>query len=695
MDFFEHQNVARRKTRLLVGYYCVAVALIVVAVYLAVLLISLVLELKTDGSVRLSQGPWNPTLFLLVAAVTLAIVVLGSLYKFTSLRAGGKAVARDLGGRPLRPNTKDFNERQLLNVVEEMAVASGTPAPAVFLLHREKGINAFAAGFTPGDAVIGVTDGTVGHLSRDELQGVIAHEFSHILNGDMRLNIRLMAVLHGILVIALTGYALIRALRYSGSDSRGKGGAIMLAIMLLGVALLVIGYIGVFFGRLIKSAVSRQREYLADASAVQFTRNPAGLAGALKKIGGLAAGSRLENPKAEEASHLFFGNGLRKGLMGFLATHPPLVERVRRIDPSFDGVFPRVTARAAPEPALAAELPVAATASQLHAVTSPISAREPAITVDPDVVSVQVGTLDQQHLDYARSLISGLPDELMERVREPMAARAVVYALLLDSDPQIRNVQLRALEEQADPRVYRETTNILRSVDRCAPETHLPLVDLALPALRQLTAEQYRTFYRNVRALAHADQKVSLFEYTLYGLLRRHLAPHFHKTQPPGVQYNSLRKLRPQCSTLLSAVAHFGHADLGEASQAFARGAAELEQAGVKPELLPHTDCDLRAVDHALEQLRLTSPGLKRWIIRAATACVRYDGRVTVQEAEFLRAIADYLDCPMPPFLIGSVTKDPHTATQRVERGCPSCGGLILSTTSVCKHCGSFVKPTE
>ncbi len=324
-----------------------AVVAIVVSVHLAVSS----LFLWVESARREPFDWWSLDRFVLIAGGTLAVIAAGSLYKIWRLSDGGHTVAQLLGGRPVDPNTADPKERRVLNVVEEMAIASGLPVPTVYLLEREEGINAFAAGFTPQDAVIGVTRGALEILNREELQGVIAHELSHVFHGDTNLNLRLMGVLHGILVIALVGYFILRSTLRVASSNRKSGLVVVLPIA--GLILLVIGYIGVFFGRLIKSAVSRQREFLADASSVQFTRNPQGIGGALKKIGGLSMGSLVMSPHAEQASHFFFSDGklgkLRSAFSGvthfqFLATHPPLAERIRRVDPRWDGVYPEVEA---------------------------------------------------------------------------------------------------------------------------------------------------------------------------------------------------------------------------------------------------------------------------------------------------------------------------------------------------------------
>jgi len=349
MDFFQSQDQARNKSRLLVVYFLLAMTAIIVALYAVISVIFYYAAREAPGAVP-AFTLWDPLRFGGVFLVTVALIGLATLFKINQLRQGGNVVAKSVGGRKVHADTRDFKEQQLLNVVEEMAIASGTPMPEVFILDDETGINAFAAGFSPNDAAVAVTRGTLDTLSRDELQGVIAHEFSHILNGDMRLNIKLAGILFGILILAMSGRVMLHSMRFAAFRGRGSrggrggGGGIIVAIMLTALALLVIGYIGVFFGRLIQAAVSRQREYLADASAVQFTRNPDGITGALRKIGGLAQHSTLGNGKAMNVAHMCFGNiEKRQPLFFSLATHPPLEKRIRAIDPQFDGKFPRVS----------------------------------------------------------------------------------------------------------------------------------------------------------------------------------------------------------------------------------------------------------------------------------------------------------------------------------------------------------------
>jgi len=667
MDFFERQDQARRTTRRLIAYFMLAVILIILSIYIAGITIFFGFNVNADPELPFQW--WNPDLFLWITGATVCVVVIGSLYKIFALSKGGEVVARWLGGRLIDSSTSDPQERRLLNVVEEMAIASGTPVPSVFLLEEEKSINAFAAGFTPADAVIGVTRGTLQILSRDELQGVIAHEFSHILNGDMRLNIRLIGVLNGILVIAMIGYAVLRGTRTSSSRKNGGGAA---AILAFGAALFIIGYVGVFFGKLIKSAVSRQREFLADASAVQFTRDPDGIAGALKKIGGLAHGSRIKSPKAEEMSHLFFSDGMhgkvppllstRKlkspSAFSFMATHPPLETRIQRIDPSFDGRFPAVHLPSKEE--LENRDPKKLAASAAQAAAKPAASTPsggapavPLIPVIPQQMTQLFGQLTEAHLAYATLLLSGLPSRLTARVREPSSARIIIFALLLSHDSETRRAQFQLLNESKDPLVSSEATlEASTLIDRCPPEARLPLVDLALPALRTLSLSQYQDFTGLVEELMKADQKIDLFEFTLQHILRRHLDPHFNQTRPPGVRYGSLAPLAHEISLLLSRLARAGQDSEEEAQQAFAQGVKELTGSRLRLSWLEQED-GFEALSNALDRLNRVTPLLKRRLLRACGVCVSHDDQVTLREGELLRAIADALDCPMPPFLPG------------------------------------------
>jgi Zn-dependent protease with chaperone function/uncharacterized tellurite resistance protein B-like protein len=649
MDFFERQDQARRNTKLLVVYFILGVATLIVAVYAAMLgIFTGVTSRHHQGYYEQTQVVlWNPQLFLGAAVGTLAVIALGSGFKTLELAQGGSTVATMLGGRLVAPTTTDPDERKLRNVVEEMAIAAGVPVPQIYLLPQEQGINAFAAGHSTSDAVVAVTAGAVRLLSRDELQGVIGHEFSHILNGDMRLNLRLMGVIFGILCLAVIGRVLLYTRSRSSKDKN--------PLPLLGLALIVIGWIGVVFGRLIQAAVSRQREMLADASSVQFTRNPAGLAGALRKIGGLSFGSKLEAAHAAEASHMFFGNGMGESFFHLMDTHPPLTERIRAIDPSFDGTFPPVSvvemAQAAPRVSSPQRSPLPFPFPGTSRAQGGLAGLAPPI-IAAQTVMANTGTPTTGHLRYAEDLRVTIPASLQAAAREGLGASTLVYALLFSDDEAVRRKQLDELTAATSAAVCQETLRVLPEVQAVATHAKLPLVDLAIPGLRHLSPTQFQQFRAAVQKLVESDGEIDLFEYVLQKVVLRHLEPYFLEARKPVIQYYSLKPLAGDCAVLLSALAYLGQDEPGKIAYAFQQGAQVLSYAAqVEHRLLPEAECELAQVDEALNRLCQAVPQIKKNVLNACAQTVAADGVIQEMEAELLRAIADTLDCPMPPFI--------------------------------------------
>jgi Zn-dependent protease with chaperone function len=589
---------------------------------------------------------WNPQVFLWVVLGTLGVVGVGCLSKVAELSSGGSSVASMLGGEPVNPHTRDADERKLLNIVEEMAIASGVPVPPVYVMNREAGINAFAAGYSPSDAVVGVTRGCIQHLNRDELQGVIAHEFSHILNGDMRLNIRLIGLIFGIMCLAVIGRILLHV-RGGGKDRN--------ALPLLGLALLAIGGLGALFGRLMQSAVSRQREFLADASAVQFTRNPEGLASALKKIGALAQGSKLGNAHALEANHLFFSAGA-SSLAGMFASHPPLEERIRRLDPQFDGDFTKVSMRPSPAVETSAR-PARKQPPVLFPETSAAAGGVAGLAgglvgAPSGSIVGSTGSPTEEHLRFAVEFRDAVPEKLRAAAGDAMGAQAVILGLLLSRDEQVRAGQLRLISQRGSVPLADETRSLWAHVSRAAAQARLPLVDLALPALRLMSPSQFGAFRQVLREVVEFDRQVDLFEYVLLKIVMRHLEPHFVAVRKPVAQFYHLKPLGPQAAVLLSALAYLGGENQGQAILAFNRGAAPIRRAtGSDLALLPREASGLGAVDTALERFAAAVPQIKRTLLEACVQTVAADGLVREREAELLRAIGDALDCPLPPIL--------------------------------------------
>ena len=636
MDFFERQDKARRNTRLLVFYFVLAVLSLLLGVNVAVSLIFTafgnygltIRGLSPVASTNELSLPWSQVELLLWATIgTLVVILIGSVFRTLQLARGGSAVAELLDGRLINSNTSDADERKLLNVVEEMSIASGVPVPQVYVMDNEAGINAFAAGHSASDAAVSVTRGCMKLLSRDELQGVIGHEFSHILNGDMQLNLRLMGLVFGIVCLTVIGRILIQARRTK------------YPMPLVGLALIVIGWAGVFFGRLIQAAVSRQREVLADASAVQFTRNPAGLAGALKKIGGLTYGSRIESPHAEEASHLFFANGLGNSLF---ATHPPLTERIRALDPSFDGKYPRVidAAQVSHPP----QIPVPPwVQSGEEQFVAPFIAQH--------AVVANIGQASTRHLRYAMDFHQAIPPGLQAAARDPLGAGALVCAFLLANESSTRQKQFEDLGRATSEATRDEVVRIWPETQALPPQARIPLVDLALPALRRLSPQQFEQFRAATETLV-TNNETDLFVYMLRKIVVRHLETHFFPQRKRVTQFYALRPLASDCGVLLSATAYAGQEDAMEAYAAFARGAESLSRAArCEIPLLPPDRCDLSHVDAALERISQAVPQIKKNVLNACAQTVAADGLIQEGEAELLRAIADTLDCPAPPFV--------------------------------------------
>jgi len=650
MDFFEEQALARKRTLRLTLLFAAAVVGVIFCVYVLAMLFYGFAATDAAG-VAYVVGDydrvrpailalWDPRVFLFAVSATVTVVGLGSLYKIAQLRGGGSTVAQSLGGRRVDPDATRLEERRLLNVVEEMAIASGIPVPEVYVLDREPGINAFAAGNTVSDSVIGVTNGTLQLLRRDELQGVVAHEVSHILNGDSRLNVRAIGLLHGIFLLALIGRFLVRGSAYN----RKKEGA---GVVLLGLGLLSIGSIGVFFGRMIQSSISRQRELLADASAVQFTRDTEGLVGALKKIGGAGSSSYLETPRADEAGHMFFSDAIRRLRLftGLFRTHPPLGDRIRKLEPHWDGEFTDV------------ELPQLSDGMSNPPDALPASMNAFAEPPTEESVSQAIGHIGNprpEQIRFARSLHGALPESWIHAVHQAPMAQAVVFGLLLTQDEQLRGAELIRLAELTDSEMADLTLRFHSEALRRSSAEKIALVDMAMPTLRTLSFQEYERFRTVIDVLMQSDHRIDLFEYTLSRMIRRHLGRHFEGAGPTALRFRSLRALVPDARVLLATLARVGSRSDAEAERAFLHGAQTLQLNESAGAILPQEQCSLAAVDRALGRYDAATPALKRDIMLACAATVMADDRVTDRETELLRAIGDALDCPVPPFVQSS-----------------------------------------
>ena len=645
MNFFAAQDKARQASRRLVGAYIVATIFIVIGV---TAIVGFALYSFTDAGHGYAPGDFarsNSGILIATALLTTLFILGASIFKTSVLSSGGGAVAAQMGGTLVPADVQDPLRRRLRNVVEEMAIASGVPVPEIYVLEEESGINAFAAGYTPSDAAVAVTRGTLELLDRDELQGVIAHEFSHILNGDMRLNIRLMGVLFGIMALGLIGRLIVRGGYHASivSSRRDRGTPV---VLIIGLGLAILGGIGMFFARVIKAGVSRQREYLADASAVQFTRQSGGIANALKKIGGYSEGSLIQAADPEEVSHMLFGSGSK--LMAMFATHPPLVERIQALDPSFkESDFPHVDPRQhRTQPRGRSEAGSAFAGDVTTALASG------GAQVLAESIADTVGQPENEHVEYAQHLRQSIPASLYDAAHSAEFAYLLTIALILDRTGHALDRQLALAREQLGieratllRRYYDELVNI-------GPEYRLPLLAIAFPALKLRPSQELSYLVSLATRMIEIDGEIDLYEFCFYRIMMSNLG----QSVDPSGRRKALRSRRSdlQSSTigLLRILADYGHEDDEQSRAAFMTGIDTLGAWAQEHDYQSDRKYTISVLDHSLDVLLgLNSKG-KESLLRAISATAGHDGKLTVTEAELIRAVCATLDYPLPPILV-------------------------------------------
>ena len=652
MDFYDRQDQARKTSRRLILLFVIAL-LVLVAVLNVILVIALNSLEGETLALRWPDGDWfasNLPRLALFSLGVLGFIAVASLLRSLTLRQGGATVARALGGVMVDPSTRDPDQRRLYNIVEEMAIASGMPVPDVFVLEQEPGINAFAAGHSPADAAVAVTRGALETLDRAQLQGVIAHEFSHITHGDMRLNLRLVGLLFGILAIALIGRGILRGMRYSRlrSNDRESSGVVAVALV-AGLALLLVGYIGLFFGRLIQAAVSRQREFLADASAVQFTRDTTGLAGALKKIGGFREGTRLIAADPEQYGHMLFGSG-RKAISGWLSTHPPLIERIRALDPAFAATAAESQAAVTKTDPRGSGLTGEAGPVALSVAAATDDARGSSSVAEVTQLTRQAAEPDMVSLGAAAALRAAIPPPVAAAARTPERALQILLALLLDRNAAIRSRQVAILTEALDDNSVhgvRWGATLLEDIDA---ELKLPIAEICLPALRRYPVQRIRRFSQLIKRLADADDAIDAFEFALLKLTDAFCAD--------LLSAGHRKVARPRPAQIEEAVTVLFHT-LATHSHPGGKRQAEAAQAGfgqffASPDrpmtaYTPATAGWAMRLDKALQTLDGMAFRDKRRLLQAAVVTVEADGVVVVSERELLRAVAAALHVPVVP----------------------------------------------
>jgi Zn-dependent protease with chaperone function len=657
MNFFEHQDKARKQSRWIIFAFVGTALLIVLAVDLIVLVIAGVQGSSIGGASQtgavnlLSPELWkdNASTLFGSSAVTGGIIGLASLGKIASLRSGGGKVARDMGAVIVTPDTRDPLRRRLYNVVEEIALASGTPVPEVYVMENEPAINAFAAGYTPADAAIAVTQGTLEKLNRSELQGVIAHEFSHIFNGDMRINIRMMGVIFGIMVIAVIGRKFLSSSRHRISSSRDNNGS---AIVAIGFAFMLVGYIGLFFARWMKSALSRQREYLADASAVQFTRDPSGISGALKKIAAYSDASYLRSD-AEEVSHMLFGSGYRSLMF---ATHPPLEERISRLEKGFQSEDISVLAKKLK--AQEKREHIQAQKAELE-LQNQLETKNKGGMFDVESMIDNIGNPELERILAAAMLSNELPSGLSSAARSLEWVPEVIFYCLLDENENLRQRQRLLVTQQMGDISEQKLGHLVSANQPLKDEQRLPLLEICFPTLKRRPIPDIERILETINALVTIDNTVDSFEYMLSRLVKKYL----HESKNPSSSRLHGRKKLEDCvqelSTVVSIVAAHGQSTAGAKG---IQAAQKAFKAGMGAVDINHTNLSFKdnwqaLLDDAVEVLDRLTPIDKNKVVNALAATVSNDGVLVTAEHEMLRIICSMIHVPLPIFAHAALDK--------------------------------------
>jgi Zn-dependent protease with chaperone function len=636
LNFFAAQDQARRSTRRFVILYLLATAGIALSVSLVIGFAFSFSEPVDDVGAYMSR---NIEIFVAAAVITLLVIGIATLVKTTQLRAGGGRVARDLGGTLVGENNMDPLHQRLRNVVEEMALASGVPVPEIYVLESELGINAFAAGYAPEDAAVAVTRGTLELLNRDELQGVIAHEFSHVLNGDMRLNIRLMGVLFGIVVLTIIGRRILFSMRHV----RSRDGAKLVVVgFFIAAGLILIGGLGVFFARIIKASVSRQREYLADASAVQFTRQTSGIANALKKIGGYSTGSHFHATEPEEVSHMLFGTGSKLGFM--FATHPPLTERIQALEPGFTpDDYPHVDYQAA---RTARQME----AAEQHAGVSAMAAVA-ASGVSPDSVVENVGHPSQEQIEVAGRLRRSIPENLYAAAHSSVDAYLLAIALILERDGHQLERQLSMVHEQLGEQRANRVKNLHAELAAIDATYRLPVLEIAFPALRQRKPAELDYIIDLSRRLIEVDGEIDLYEYCFHRVLTSSLQRAMHPARRRKNRRAIRTPVRSAAIDLLRLVAHHGHESDHDGEKAFRTGLRVFGKWASNAVYESDRSFKASVMDKQLDLLTALNGNGRKMLVKAITAVIAHDGEITSSEGDLMRAVCATLEVPLPPIL--------------------------------------------
>jgi Zn-dependent protease with chaperone function len=630
MNFFAAQKKAKKYTfRLFVLEFLGLIGIVACA---ELVIISILYYLNSPNPQTFIEFSTELILGLSVILfpIVLFIIFFASLYKRFSLRRnGGKAIAEALGGKLLNHESDNIDEKKVLNVVEEMAIASGISVPPVYMLDDES-INAFAAGFDKDDIVIGVTKGTVKLLSRDELQGVIAHEFSHIFNGDMKINMNITSSLYGLLFLGMTGRSILYALSRMKSNS-DKADNIKFALSLLGVSFIIIGFFGYLFGHIMKLAISRQREYLADATAVQYTRDTQGIANALKKIGGFASGSKIESTKASEFSHFYFANGDKSFISKMMSTHPPLDVRIKVLDKDWDGIYLNPLKSKKEDKVKSNKQKT--TQKSKHVI----------------LVSTLLNSLDrigEPNVDAAKEMLELIPKSIKKESASLLGSINVVLSLLLDKNSEEQRVkQLGIVSSTYSESFSKDVVKVYNDLMKNYNGSYLNIASVSIPQLRQLSINQYETFRKVFLELIQSDNKVSFYEWMMQRIIINQLDVVFGIKKAEDERYYSIQSIKDEINLLISKFAYSEYKDNVKSKEAV----ESLRKNG--NQLLEYIDSNhytLEDIDRALDKIALADKKISVSILKDLIVLADHNGELSQIELDLIKTISISVGIPIP-----------------------------------------------
>mgnify|MGYP002640465002 FL=1 len=626
MDFFGAQDRARRQTRVFGLLFSLAIILVIQMMNLLVIVIHYLIKVNVSGS---APGGFTQFLqwdqYLIVACLVTGFIALFGYLGIEQLFGGGDAVARLLGANLIARGTTDKQERLATQIVTEIAIAAGAPVPQLFLL-KEPAINSFAAGWDSSDAVITLTTGALTHLDRYELQAMVAHEFCHILNGDMRLNQTMAGLLQGLFIIKEWSS---KILENGGRHRSGKSSGYFYLTLF---GFLTLGSFGYFLGRWIKSLLARQQEYHADAAAVQYTRNPEAVIGMLQKLGVNYIHSRMLGSRYEQFDHAFVGI---PGNKTFINSHPPVEARIRRINPDWNIEFlPIDIERIDAAPVMRRQ-----EEKQQQLVWTMFG-----LGVTESILTSAIPAFDKQIFDpeYGHRL----PDTLLSLTRACVSSEATILAVLLASSKSAEQTHLKQLKSILDNRMYQKTLEILPSVKILDPRQRIPLIETCIPALKEMTKPQYLEFKIWIMTLFNADFKMDHDEFVVSRFVIARLDRFYNISKRPQKILNLVGDVRAEYELILSLIAYTEHDD-SMAQQAFDAGKKAIAAYSLK--LIPRNMVFLKQANTALDKLYALTPSLRKRLLQAAAATIALDGKITLKGFELLKTVAASLEVPMPP----------------------------------------------